>query len=378
MNLYLLPCMFAVFLMCKLCLATFRSQLFKDVLDQYEVRVAPFDEKSEAIRLQVFVNLMSIRDVNEKDQSFETSFWLNLLWKDWRLKWNSSNYRGISEIQTTSKNVWMPSSICIFNEMSEKKCFTEEKPTTVFSNGYVMYSTARESVTQCKIDIAKYPYDSQMCSFHVGNLFSDYDYINLDANLSLLFLNHYEQNEQWEVTNTALYLHTVNSERPEYNLLNFDIHIKRKPGYVILSVLLPVVLLSVLNIFCFVLPVDSGEKMGTSMAIFLTFAVFLTIINDTMPKSENIPYFTVYLASQLVFSGVTVIMEAIVLRVSVTTESSQVRSVEKTESKDRNLLMQIAKKVCTQHTASSLDKLFMTIMIIVNVCSLVTMLIKTN
>lgn len=171
---------------------------------------------------------------------------------------------------------------------------------------------------------------------------------------------------------------TVNSERPEYNQLNFDIHIKRKPGYVILSVLLPVVLLSVLNIFCFVLPVDSGEKMGTSMAIFLTFAVFLTIINDTMPKSENIPYFTVYLASQLVFSGVTVIMEAIVLRVSVTTESSQVSSVEKTESKDRNLLMQIAKKVCTQHTASSLDKLFMTIMIIVNVCSLVTMLMKTN
>lgn len=86
----------------------------------------------------------------------------------------------------------MLSFICIFNEMFEKKCFIEEKFIIVFSNGYVMYLMVRESVIQCKIDIVKYLYDLQMCFFYVGNLFFDYDYINLDVNLFLLFFNDYE------------------------------------------------------------------------------------------------------------------------------------------------------------------------------------------
>lgn len=56
--------------------------------------------------------------------------------------------------------------------------------------------------------------------------------------------------------------------------------------------------------------------MGFAMAIFLTFAVFLTIINDSMPKSSDvIPYFTIYLLTQLVISGLVVVLETFVLLV---------------------------------------------------------------
>lgn len=56
--------------------------------------------------------------------------------------------------------------------------------------------------------------------------------------------------------------------------------------------------------------------MGFAMAIFLTFAVFLTIINDSMPKSSDaLPYFTIYLITQLVISGLIVMLEAFVLLV---------------------------------------------------------------
>lgn len=73
-------------------------------------------------------------------------------------------------------------------------------------------------------------------------------------------------------------------------------------------------ILSVLNLFCFGVPIESGEKMGFCMAIFLTFAVFLTIINDSMPKSsDKVPYFTVYLITQLVVSGLVVVLETPVL-----------------------------------------------------------------
>lgn len=51
--------------------------------------------------------------------------------------------------------------------------------------------------------------------------------------------------------------------------------------------LAPILLLSVLNPLVFILPVDSGERVSFAVTIFLSFAVFLTLINDNMPKSSE-------------------------------------------------------------------------------------------
>lgn len=370
---------FVSILMYELCDASNRSQLFKDVLDVQEVRVAPFNNQSEAIDLSVALNLILINNLNEKDQTFEAAFWMSIVWNDSRLKWNSSHYQGIAAIQTTSKHVWIPSSICIYNDVSDKKCLTDEKPLSVLNTGYVVYTTSRESVTKCRIDITKYPYDSQVCSIEVGNLFDNYDFIHFDAAYSRCYLDYFQRNEQWDVTGSKVSLQKIKEGLSTgFQNLKFDIYLKRRPGYMILSVLLPVVLLSVLNIFCFVLPIDSGEKMGTSMAIFLTFAVFLTIINDTMPKSDNVPYFTFYLATQLVVSGVVVILEAIVLRISFTATDTKVRPLENREIKRHKSVRHIATKFLSQLTAPFLDKLFMIMIIIVNMFSLLVFFVKTS
>ena len=45
--------------------------------------------------------------------------------------------------------------------------------------------------------------------------------------------------------------------------MNFDV--KRKPTFIVISVLLPTLFLSVLNLLVFVIPVDSGEKISYGM-----------------------------------------------------------------------------------------------------------------
>lgn len=57
---------FVSFLLCKFCDASNRSQLFKDVLDVQEVRVAPFNNQSEAIDLSVSLNLILINNLHER------------------------------------------------------------------------------------------------------------------------------------------------------------------------------------------------------------------------------------------------------------------------------------------------------------------------
>ncbi|XP_060600282.1 acetylcholine receptor subunit delta-like [Ruditapes philippinarum] len=114
-------------------------------------------------------------------------------------------------------------------------------------------------------------------------------------------LEEYESNSEWDVINTS---YSVNWESAESSVV-FSIKIKRKPLYVLLSVIMPIIMLAVLNIFVFVLPCDSGEKASYSITVFLAFAVFLSIISATFPEnSEVVALFSVYLIIQTLQSTV--------------------------------------------------------------------------
>ncbi|XP_062584129.1 acetylcholine receptor subunit beta-like 1 [Saccostrea cucullata] len=294
-----------------------RETLFKDVINKMDPAIAPFESADTGISVNVYLNLMGISEVNEKQQTVKGSYWIVLTWTDWRLRWDPNSYRNISAVQMKADKIWSPTSICIFNEIGNEKCFNaDEDPVTVSSFGYVSYMKNMESVSQCTIDVTTYPFDSHYCGLWFGNINPTTEYLNFDEKYSGFLLEYLRPNEVWDVRNTSVLMYDYNDPTTGavQKQLHFYVHLKRKSFYVVISTLVPVLILSVLNLFCFVVPIDSGEKMGFCMAIFLTFAVFLTIINDSMPKSsEKVPFFTIYLITQLVISGVVVILEAIVL-----------------------------------------------------------------
>lgn len=378
----LLSAFIIIFLQADLCLAENRTQLFRDVFNGYEPRVAPFDTVADVLYLSGTISLISIRSVNEKDQTFSASIWISMAWQDRRLIWDPDSYKEITTIQTTSKYVWIPSSVCIFNEVTNDKCLTEEKPVTIYKSGTVVYTTSRESTSQCKIDISKYPFDTQTCSLQFGNLFSSSEFIYFVAPHSVYSLAYFDRSEEWEVLGTS-------DKIPGIQQLHYNLVIKRKPSFIVLTVLLPVIILSILNISSYVLPIDSGEKMGTSMAIFLTFAVFLTMINDTMPKADIVPPFMVYLSTQLVVSGLTVILEAIVLRVHFSSESTTEKpekckvepidlDQEQKKIKIWTRIKEFLSMVKSKITAKRLDMIFMVLVIVVDFISFIVFMAETS
>lgn len=370
------------FLFGDMCIAANRTQLFKDVLDNHDSRVAPFNTISDIIPFSVSINLVSLRQVSEKDQTILTSSWITLGWSDNRLSWNPSLYGGIDNMLTTSKHVWTPTSICVFNEINENKCFTEERPVAIYNIGWVVYATSRDSITQCSINIKKFPFDSHSCFINIANYFGNADYLDPMLQYSKLETKYFQKNEEWDVTSTDVDLVTSIdvSSNTTYKQFYFYMEIKRRYIPVLFSVLLPVIALSILNIFCYLLPIESGEKMGTSMAIFLTFAVFLTIINDSMPKSEDTPYFTVYLMTQLLISGLTVVLESIVLyihfNISDSTGDNKVAPLDIDDNLEKN-----SNKICgkCKHfkiSGKKLDLIFMIFVISANVVSFLYFMAK--
>ena len=67
--------------------------------------------------------------------------------------------------------------------------------------------------------------------------------------------------------------------------------------------MLPIICLSFINVFAFMLPTASGERVGYSVTCLLAIAVFLTLVGDNLPKtSQPFPIMCYYLMFILVIS----------------------------------------------------------------------------
>ncbi|XP_052251758.1 neuronal acetylcholine receptor subunit alpha-9-like [Dreissena polymorpha] len=93
--------------------------------------------------------------------------------------------------------------------------------------------------------------------------------------------------------------------------------LKRKSTFFVFNILIPMVLLSFLNVLTFVLPVSSGERASYAVTVFLSLAVFLTIVASEIPKNFNtISIVSVYMTAMLALSTATVVTYLLELRLA--------------------------------------------------------------
>ncbi|XP_062601027.1 neuronal acetylcholine receptor subunit alpha-3-like [Saccostrea cucullata] len=368
---------FITLMLITLCKAGNRSELFETLFKQYDPDAGPYDNASFPLDVSMSVYLQKILDVKARDQSFSSTFWFFMSWKDERLEWNPEMYKGIDSIHTTSSKVWNPAFVCIVNDIGMESCFREGSTVSVLHTGEVIFSKSLDGATQCNINAKKYPFDVQKCSIDIGSAFRRSNVIFFNLTSSYFGLDLYSRSEEWEVLDTSISKYfTLESHDMIFEGLQFEILIKRRPTNVIVSYLLPVLLLSIVNLCSFVLPIECGEKMGTSVAVFLTFAVFLTLLSESFPVSEDTPLFTIYLTFQLVLSGLVIIMETFVLKYHIDKRNCLEVGVLMDgidEQKERP-----KKSLRNKMTIKRLDNLMMILYIILNLISLITFLAGTQ
>ncbi|XP_046547069.1 CHRNA7-FAM7A fusion protein-like [Haliotis rubra] len=87
---------------------------------------------------------------------------------------------------------------------------------------------------------------------------------------------------------------------------------KRKTLFYIVNMILPIVFLSLLNSLVFALPANSGEKITLCISVMLSYAVFLTLVNDALPEnSDGVCYFSAYLATEIFLSMAATIVAVV-------------------------------------------------------------------
>lgn len=282
------------------------TALFKD--NGYNKNVRPALNQSVPTQVDIDMFLVAINGIDAVTEKLVTTGFLDIYWTDDFLSWLPSDFGGIETIYVSQNDIWKP-DISLQNGFKKlEELGNSFIKVIVDSNGFLRWSPFEIFETKCDINIKKFPFDEQTCNI----VLVVWSYSKMEVNITKgsKGINFYEfrGNGEWELVSTSSNVNTSAESR-----VVFSLTVRRIPTFYVINVIAPVVLLAVLNVFTFVLPMDSGEKMSYSITVFLSFAVFLSIVSSTLPKTSG-SFLEYYLIFQLGMGTIVVIVTAIELR----------------------------------------------------------------
>ncbi|XP_033761551.1 neuronal acetylcholine receptor subunit alpha-6-like [Pecten maximus] len=240
-----------------------------------------------------------------------TTAYLIIGWYDDNLQWTPSVFNGIQHILTPQSDIWKP-DIALQNGFTKLKDLGDDFIlSAVEYDGYVSWIPFEVFDTKCSIDIKYFPFDRQTCDIILGVWISTVDEIDVEVGSKGIQMDDYQTNGEWDVVNTSA---VASLSKYDESMVTFSITMKRKPQYIMVSVLLPILMLSILSVCTFIIPIESGEKISYAMTLYLAFAVFLTIVSSSLPKSATMSLLSTYLVVLLSIGTTIIIITAIQLR----------------------------------------------------------------
>ena len=262
------------------------------------------------------MDLVKILALDEMSQTFKTTVNILLVWTDERLVWNVTDYGNILKVVfPLDKSLWVPDLMNLNaayhpGELGQKYAFPNIK-----HNGMVIVWTRVNLETQCEIRTKKFPFDVQQCEINFSTFASTDDDVRLKSIQNSTERKNYIETAEWAITGDYVTTEMESIGGSPYRTISYRFCLKRTCTSCIVNTLLPVFILAMLNFLSFFVPTESGEKLTFPMSVFLTLAVFLTIIMVSLPESvDGVSYLCTFVTFELGVSATTLVFTVITLR----------------------------------------------------------------
>nr|ADP08790.1 nicotinic acetylcholine receptor alpha subunit [Azumapecten farreri] len=270
---------------------------------------------SDIVTIKVEFVLLSINELNLKQQKFSTSGFFTMFWTDNRLTWTPSSYENTTFIYTSELKIWKP-ELVVDNSVTQISIISDENLLfRVDNTGHVKWEPPGIYDTHCEVDITWFPFDRQSCYIELTSWGYTIDVVNLSHHKTDINLEDYKVNGEWIIESTSIAWKELTADGEKYSQLEFIVHMARRPTYYFMTMMFPVVLISFLTTVVFILPVESGERISFSITVLLALALLLTLISDMMPTTSlHTSVLAIYIMAILTLSTLSVFLTSLNLR----------------------------------------------------------------
>ncbi|KAH9488926.1 Acetylcholine receptor subunit alpha [Bulinus truncatus] len=285
--------------------------IFKDRLgsDNYHTEVRPLVDQTKTLWVGVGFQIVAIVKVDEIAQSFISNGFAFFTWRDEIVAWNPANYGGQFLIHPLPENIWRP-RVILRNTMGDRDLFDDDKAF----DGSVSWAPGSLFPASCELDMINYPFDEQTCSIQlVAMSLTSNEMMFYSPPRAKVGMDYFNTNGEWDLIDSRTSTSNLSVGETSLSAVDFVFVLRRRPYFLLLNVVLPVVFLSFLNILVFTIPVESGEKIGYGITVLLALSVFMSIISGMLPRSSTLPKVTIYLFILLAISVLTVIDSIVIV-----------------------------------------------------------------
>ncbi|GAB1597993.1 neuronal acetylcholine receptor subunit alpha-10 isoform X2 [Argonauta hians] len=264
--------------------------LVNRLLRNYDKRVRPSLNSSEAINVTFGVALAQIIDVDERNQILTTNCWLNQVWLDVNLRWDPDKYNGIKVVRIPFTDVWKP-DILLYNNADVTSYFSSlSSNVIVTSEGNVTWLSMVIFKSSCRIDVRYFPFDEQNCSMQFASWTYDGFQLQLRMNSEEGDISNYIRNSEWvliklHVEWNLVYYSCCTEPYPD---ITYYIQIRRRPLFYVFNMILPCILITLVALLGFYIPSDSGEKVTMGITTLLSMTVFMMLVAENMPPTSDV------------------------------------------------------------------------------------------
>ncbi|XP_076447078.1 glycine receptor subunit alpha-4-like isoform X2 [Babylonia areolata] len=291
-----------------------RLSLLNSMLDKdkYDARVPPDYEKNVATNVTIKIHLLSFDSVSETKMDYSVELFLTQEWFDARL--NFGNVSDLKWLEVDSKmmdDVWVP-DVYFRNEKSASfhDVTVPNKYMHLYPGGRVVYSVRLSLTLNCRMDLIKYPLDSQDCpmwiqsyTYTTENVMFYWDPVKpivFDQEMEV----HTELPQFSLVSNRTIDCKTTKDkdDEPSFACIVAQFTLQRDIRYYIIQVYVPSILIVALSWVSFWLDLEAiPARVSLGVLTVLTLNTHGSTIQAALPKVSYIKAIDVWVVSSLIF-----------------------------------------------------------------------------
>ncbi|XP_060070163.1 acetylcholine receptor subunit beta-like [Ylistrum balloti] len=316
-------------ILCHLCFFVYFSDGFQDskdnllfnlqkkLLANYSKSIIPGERKDSKNTIRIKYFLRSVNDFNEVSGHLQTTGVLGIVWRDERLKWDYDHYP-VRSVTFSINDVWIP-NVIIANPVQEFMLLHSKSNTEIIRlkhNGVIQLFTGGVLATSCTPNVRFFPFDSHRCEivFTLLELFHSLHVLDLTYLEESKAMDIVEENAKWKITQHRPYVSSFGDTSFVY--VAFPLTLERKPMFFLITIIAPVVVLSILNVCVFFIPAQAGERISFAVSSLLSFAVYMTILSSEIPdNSDPVPILSYLLMVKFGVSAAVAILTVFVVHI---------------------------------------------------------------
>nr|XP_043870276.1 5-hydroxytryptamine receptor 3A-like [Solea senegalensis] len=271
---------------------------YQDVLDYLNLTfdnsmlqlTRPVVDHTHPTVVELDLILYAILAVIEKTQTFIPFLWATVMWNNEHISWDPAQFCGITHISIPKNLLWRP-DLFIY-EMTRKDESPQNPHMYLSYDGKITSEEDMNVVSTCKLDVHKFPFDTQRCNISIGSAIHSADEIRIlpfsNSSRATQFSRELMKSQgEWEFLQLSITSYNFSYHNRNWEQLIYTFTIKRRPFLHVINFLLPILFFLCLDLASFFISDCRGEKLGFKVTVLLAISVLLLILNDILPCMSN-------------------------------------------------------------------------------------------